>query len=51
MGFDPGTLGSYPELKVDTQPLSHSGTLDLGMKAKLWTLPLTSPPSTPPALL
>ena len=23
MGLDPGTLGSHPELKSDTQPLSH----------------------------
>ena len=27
MGLDPGTLGSRPEPKVDTQPLSHPGTL------------------------
>ena len=25
MGFDPGTLGSHPELKADAQALSHSG--------------------------
>ena len=25
MGRDPGTPGSYPELKADTQPLSHPG--------------------------
>ena len=23
--LDPGTLGSHPELEVDTQPLSHLG--------------------------
>ena len=23
--LDPGTLGSYPELKADAQPLSHPG--------------------------
>ena len=25
MELDPGTLGSWPEPKVDAQPLSHSG--------------------------
>ena len=25
MGVDPRTLGSRPELKADTQPLSHPG--------------------------
>ena len=25
VGLDPGTLGSCPELKADTQPLSHPG--------------------------
>ena len=25
MGLDPGTLGSCPEPKADTQPLSHPG--------------------------
>ena len=25
MGLDPGTPGSHPEPKVDTQPLSHPG--------------------------
>ena len=25
MGLDPGTLGSRPEPKADTQPLSHPG--------------------------
>ena len=25
VGFDPGTLGSRPELKTDTQPLSNPG--------------------------
>ena len=24
-GLDPETMGSYPELKADAQPLSHSG--------------------------
>ena len=27
-GFDPGTLGSRPEPKADTQPLSHLGAPD-----------------------
>ena len=27
MGLDPGTLGSCPEPKADTQPLSHPGIL------------------------
>ena len=26
VGFDPGTLGSWPEPKADAQPLSHQGT-------------------------
>ena len=25
LGLNPGTLGSHPELKTDTQPLSHPG--------------------------
>ena len=25
VGFDPGTLGSHPELKADAQLLSHPG--------------------------
>ena len=25
VGFDPGTIGSLPELKADAQPLSHPG--------------------------
>ena len=29
MGLDPETLGSHPELKADTQPLSHPAVLRL----------------------
>ena len=27
VGLDPGALGSHPEPKADTQPLSHPGVL------------------------
>ena len=30
-GFDPRTLGSCPEPKVDAQPLSHPGALRIGV--------------------
>ena len=29
IGLDPGTPGSCPELKADTQPLSHPGAPNL----------------------
>ena len=28
VGLDPRTPGSHPELKADTQPLNHPGTLE-----------------------
>ena len=33
-GLDPRTSGSHPELKADTQPLSHPGVpVTLGLKS------------------
>ena len=29
VGLNPGSPGSCPELKADTQPLSHSGVLEI----------------------
>ena len=34
MGLDPGTLGSHPESKTDTQLLSHPGIPSFYLKKK-----------------
>ena len=38
VGFNPGSLGSRPEPKADTQPLSHQASLFLESQEEIYFL-------------